>query len=96
MDEIFSLIPKIVRCSHLTKEEIIISFYELLRNVELYNESFISESALKKAYELCKDIDDKDTLFVALTFEFDGLLWTGDKVLKNGLSKKGFSKFFKV
>ena len=30
------------------------------------------------AYNLCKNIDKKDLLFIALTLEFNGLLWTGD------------------
>jgi predicted nucleic acid-binding protein len=42
------------------------------------------------------DIDEKDSVFVALTLELDGLLWTSDKKLKNGLIKKGFNSFFEM
>lgn len=31
---------------------------------------------------------------VALTLALDGLLWTGDKVLKAGLTERGFDRFF--
>ena len=30
--------------------------------------------SIKKAYTLCKDIDEKDTPYVALTLELDGLM----------------------
>jgi len=45
---------------------------------------------------LCKDIDESDTPFVALTIELKALLWTGDKKLKEGLKKKGFISFFEL
>jgi len=41
-----------------------------------------------------KDIDPKDVLFVALTIEMDGLLWTGDTKLRSNLEVKGFDSFF--
>ncbi|PSQ84453.1 MAG: hypothetical protein BRD44_00900 [Bacteroidetes bacterium QS_7_67_15] len=44
--------------------------------------------------ELCHDIDETDTPHVALVFELDGELWTGDKKLKEGLRENGFDRFF--
>jgi predicted nucleic acid-binding protein len=38
--------------------------------------------------------DEKDTPFVALTLEIEGVLWTKDEKLKVGLRKKGFNHFF--
>ena len=49
-----------------------------------------------KAFDLCKDIDEKDIPFVAVTIELDGLFWTGDKELRNGLESKGFTSFFEI
>ena len=43
---------------------------------------------MQKAFDLCKNIDEKDTIYVALTLELRGGLWTGDKKLINGLEKK--------
>jgi predicted nucleic acid-binding protein len=47
-----------------------------------------------KAWELCKDVDEKDMMFVALALELDALLWTTDKKLATGLLAKGFDKFY--
>jgi len=45
-----------------------------------------------KAYELCKDIDEKDTIYIALSLELNTTLLTRDKPLFNGLKNKGFEK----
>lgn len=42
---------------------------------------------------LVENIDIDDTEFVALTTHIHGRLWSGDKVLQNGLINKGWSKF---
>jgi hypothetical protein len=43
---------------------------------------------------LCKEIDEKDVPFVALTIELDCELWTFDKPITKGLTALGFTKFF--
>src|SRR2546430_2169828 len=35
-----------------------------------------------EAHRLCKDIDEKDTVYVALTLQLDGQFWTQDEKLK--------------
>ena len=92
--ELFKHKDKLISNSALDEEEILNIFYYLLKRIEFYNEDFISDNSLKKAYELCNDIDEKDLLFVALTIELDGLLWTGDKELLRGLIRKGFEQIF--
>ena len=49
-----------------------------------------------EAYELCKGVDEDDTPIIALAIELDGEVWTGDKVLVEGLKEKGFNRFFKM
>ena len=56
---------------------------------------FISEVQIhvknwKYAKSLTEGIDFDDIAFVALSLHLDGILWTGDKKLRNGLILKGF------
>jgi len=92
--ELFKHKDKLIKNSALEEDEILEILYYLLKKVEFYNEDSISDESLREAYALCSDIDEKDLLFVALTIELDGLLWTGDKELLKGLKRKGFEKVF--
>jgi predicted nucleic acid-binding protein len=47
-----------------------------------------------EAHRLCREIDEKDTSYLALAFELNAKFWTNDKVLKLGLIKKGFNNFY--
>jgi predicted nucleic acid-binding protein len=90
--EIFKYKSKIIKYSNLTLREIDEFFAFILKKIYLVNEETLSTQSLKKAYELCKDIDRNDISFVALTIELNGLLLTGDKKLFNGLKNKKFNK----
>ena len=52
----------------------------------------ISESFWLKAEQLAFDIDPKDTPYVAFSMFLKSKIWSGDKVLRNGLILKGFKK----
>lgn len=56
----------------------------------------VSPDNWHKAYEICKDIDEKDTPFVALSLELEIPLCTNDKKLYEKLKKKGFDNFVTV
>lgn len=92
--ELFKHKEKICKISKHSHDEILEILYELIRHIDFYDENMISVDALQKSWLLVKDIDPKDMLFVALTIEVDGLLWTGDAKLRSGLEAKGFSSFF--
>ena len=94
--EIFKYKEKITELSELLEDEILKIYYKILEKITFVNEDIISNESYIKAYKLCKGIDEKDVLFVALTIELDGLLWTGDKKLIKGLLEKGFDKFYKL
>jgi len=83
---------KLSKLSELTEGEIITYYYSILKNIKFIGVNLISKANIKRAYDLCKDIDEKDTLYVAITIELQGLLWTGDKKLTNGLERKGFKQ----
>ncbi|HVR99953.1 MAG TPA: PIN domain-containing protein [Thermoanaerobaculia bacterium] len=92
--ELFKHRQKIVKLSLLEESEIDALFYKIARVLEFFKEDLVSPENRKAAYELCKDIDETDSPHVALVLELDGLLWTGDNTLKEGLKKKGFDRFF--
>lgn len=92
--ELFKNKEKILKFSQMTEIEIIEAYYTILRKVNLFKEDLMTSEIVNQAYNLCKDIDENDTPHVALTLELNGVLWTGDKKLKEGLLKKGFTQFF--
>ena len=66
---------------------------KILENIQFVRSDVVSKENRMTAIDLCRDIDEKDSPFVALAIEIDAYLWTGDKSLKEGLIKKGFMQF---
>ena len=92
MVEIFEHKEKIVRISKLSDDEILVQLGKILNRINFVSEETIPKKIFRKAYDLCNDIDEDDTPFVALTVFLDGYLLTGDKKLIKGLKSKGFEK----
>lgn len=92
--EMFKRKDKIVKLSKLDEDDVFHLYHILLKRINLFKEDLISPESRKRAYELCHDVDETDTPHVALTIELNGLLWTGDQALKDGLKQKGFYQFF--
>lgn len=60
--------------------------------------NFISEEQIKKsswliAEKLVEGIDANDTVYIDFSKHFRCKIWSGDKKLIKGLSKKGFNNF---
>jgi len=94
--QLFKYKDKIQEKSSLDEDEILELLHSLLSKIKIFNEETVTDESLQKAYDLCKDIDEKDTPFVAITIELSGLLWTKDSKLKDGLISKGFDSFFDI
>lgn len=94
--ELFKRKEKLVKVSLLSEDEIVRIYQILVKRITLYKEDLISPENRATAYALCQDIDESDTPHVALTLELEGLLWTGDKKLKEGLKRKNFNQFFET
>lgn len=92
--EIFKHKEKILRLSQLDEDDLLRFYHVLLRRLHLYREDLIEPEHWRRAHELCRDVDETDTPHVALALALDGLLWTGDKALRQGLEAKGFDRFF--
>jgi predicted nucleic acid-binding protein len=92
--EIFKHRERLRAKSKLTEDEFVELLHLLFREVRLFSETMISANNLYRAWLFVRDVDPKDHLFVALALELDAELWTHDQVLKSGLLKKGFDRFF--
>lgn len=92
--ELFRYKSKIEAQGKLSEEQLYLYLNLMLEKINFVQLEMISLENKQTAYEPCKDIDEKDTVFVALCLELKAQLWTGDKKLKNHLLKKGFDKLF--
>jgi len=92
--ELFKHKERLLHASRLSEEELLEALQVLLDRIQFATESNIPLGTWMEAHRLCRDVDDKDTAFVALTLHLDGQLWTEDEELKTGLRAKGFNRFF--
>ena len=92
--EIFKYKERIIRQSKMAEEEVLEMLYRLILNLRFFDETLISTRNFLRAFQLVKDTDRNDLVFVALTFEVGGKLWTSDLELKNGLRAGGFDGFY--
>jgi len=92
--EIFKYKEEIVRKSKASESEVYDLLDLMLQKITFVNIEAIDLGNLIHAHRLCADIDEKDTLFVALTLNLAGRYWTRDRRIKEGLERKGFDQFF--
>jgi predicted nucleic acid-binding protein len=91
--ELFKHRNRIFKNATASEVEILEFLNQILEKIHFVNEEIISIENYFEAYYLCRDIDPKDTSFIALTIELDAVLWTRDEILKRGLIAKGFNLF---
>lgn len=94
--EIFKNKEKLLRYSHLSESDFYLLINDIIERINLVPLEIINLDNRQKAYDFCKNIDIKDTVFVALSLELGIPLWTGDKKLIIGLKAKGFDNFFRL
>lgn len=92
--ELFKHKERIARASDLDEAELLECLHELLARLRFIEEGGIAVGTWMEARRLCREVDDKDTPFVALALHLDGLLWTDDEELKSGLRARGFDRFY--
>lgn len=71
-------------------QEVQFKFYAKLT---FFTEALIPFEYWQAAANFVRDVDIDDIAFVALSLFLNAKLWTGDKRLREGLQKKGFSNF---
>lgn len=94
LGEIFEKKEKIMKCSALSEPEIYELFHRILGKIQFIAEDFVALVQRSRAFGLCKDVDENNTPFFALSLQLNTVFWTGDKRLKEHLKKQGFHLFF--
>lgn len=92
--EIFKYKEEIVYKSKAEESEVYELLTPMLQKITFVNEEAISLGNLIHAHKLCADVDEKDSLFVALTLDLTSKYWTRDRRIREGLERKGFNQFF--
>ncbi len=83
---------RLKKISKLSDEQLQISYTQVLSKLKFINEEIIPVETWLASEEITKGTDIDDTDFVAMTKFLKATLWTGDKILYNGLKKTGFKK----
>ncbi|QBN18659.1 PIN domain-containing protein [Flavobacterium nackdongense] len=83
---------KLKKISKLSDDQLEVSYLQILTKIKFINEEIIPIEIWLSSEKITKDIDIDDTDFVALTRFLKATLWTGDKVLYNGLKEISFKK----
>jgi predicted nucleic acid-binding protein len=91
--EIFKHKEKILRASKLSEDEVMESFYLILKYCTVVNDEEIPREILDQTFHDVKEVDPKDVVFVAAAMTLEARLWSGDKKLINGLKDKGIDIF---
>lgn len=81
---------KLKNITKASDEEISFLIEFITSKIKFIDENVISKNIKKEAYELVKNVDENDTLFVALTIQLEGILWTGDMKLYKGLIQNNY------
>ncbi len=85
---------KLLNISKLSDAELQTSLDKLLTKLTFINEELIPQKEWEKAKVIVERIDIDDIDFVALTRYLKGGLWTGDKVLYEGLKSIRFKSIY--
>lgn len=92
-NEIRKHYAKLVKISKLSIEQIIESEFQICKGIEFISEEQIIKTNWEIAFNLVKDVDEKDIHYVAFSKQFNRKIWSGDKQLIRGLKKKEFDGF---
>src|SRR5690554_5387318 len=73
-----------------SRKEVVAELQARLHNVKVIANSDVPKKHVREARDIAKDIDIDDAFFIALHLHTKHKIWSGDKVLINGLTKKGY------
>jgi len=81
---------RILKKTRLTENQFKEFILGLLKHVTVIPNLLLSESSLTDAYQICREIDEKDTVYVAAAMQLGLTLVTSDKRLYAGLKQHKF------
>ncbi len=85
---------RILKKTKMEADDLVVARDEIFEHLTFIDIEEISTADRARAYELCRDVDAKDTPFVALSMHLQALFWTNDVELRKGISPNGFTFFF--
>lgn len=88
-EEINNHLPVIAEKSGKSKKEIVAILKRITAKVVFHTVDDVPKKYIEEAMKIVSDIDVFDAPFVALHLYKKHKIWTGDKILINGLKKKG-------
>ncbi len=83
---------KLLKLTNLSEESLIELEELVTQRITFIDERLIPKKTFLDAQKLLKDIDENDSIFVALNDLLKGHLWTGDKQLYTGLKSKNYNR----
>jgi predicted nucleic acid-binding protein len=83
---------RILKKTKLTENQFREFILGLLKYVTVVPNLLLSETSLVAAYQICREIDEKDTVYVAAAIQLDLTLVTNDKRLYAGLKQNNFPR----
>lgn len=84
--------PEILRKTKLTFEELKAYTLGIFDRLTVVPNLVVSTQSYLQAFHFCRDIDEKDTPYLALAIEFGIDLLTNDLELVEGLRRKDYTK----
>jgi predicted nucleic acid-binding protein len=92
LEEIDKHWDKLKKISKLGDSVLIESQRLIYKNINFINEGQIPKIHRLQAFNLVKDVDLDDIVFIALNEYQKSFIWTGDKALIKGLKSIGYEK----
>lgn len=84
---------KLCQLSGLNIDQIRESEFHIYKGITFISEEQIKVSTWHLAEKLVENIDPNDTPYIAFSKHFRCKIWSGDKQLIRGLTRKGFTNF---
>jgi predicted nucleic acid-binding protein len=91
--EIHKHYTRLCKISKMTISQVREAEFQICKDITFISEEQIKQSIWIAAEKFVADIDPKDIQYVAFSKHFKCKIWSGDKVLIKGLSKKKFTNF---